>query len=268
MNRTQLLFLSIFLCFVALLYTGCESLPVENPPVVTEPLPVEAGPAPTPTPEPQKAEPLAWIRGYDGRAGSSSRAPWSDHLILEIEKYFDSLDGATDMGSICPRYPALGRGQKINAWAELFALMARYESSWKPETLFYECNKKTPDGKACSTPETCRNPYKSARWDADRGWCMKGGHSLDGGYVISRGLLQMSLQSSQSYGCSMMKKPADLHQPLENLSCGVRILANRVEKYKKAMFNDGHYWSVMKSTSGSNPKIRAGMKAFALCAAP
>jgi hypothetical protein len=139
--------------------------------------------------------------------------------------------------------------KKLNAkecLAQTISIMAKYESSFKPETIFYECSKKS-------------NVYgKTAFYDKERGWCMKGVSQYDGGFVISRGLLQISIASAKSYGCPI-EKSTDLHNAQINLECGVKIATNWINKDGVFFGGDklgiGRYWSVGRKSSPSNTKI-------------
>ena len=75
-----------------------------------------------------------------------------------------------------------------------------------------------------------------------------------GEYVISRGLLQLSFESGNGYGCRF-HSATDLHDPEQNLSCGIRILnqwvhrdrriAGRVDKKWRG---GARYWSVLRES--------------------
>lgn len=73
--------------------------------------------------------------------------------------------------------------------------------------------------------------------------------------VISRGLLQLSLESSNSssYDCGF-RSAADLHDPMQNLRCGIRILNHWVDRHGRIAGRiDGtwqggaKYWSVLRT---------------------
>jgi hypothetical protein len=48
-----------------------------------------------------------------------------------------------------------------------------------------------------------------------------------------------------------------IFDPYKNLKCGIRILNQIVGNKKLISFSSGHYWAVLKPTSGSQPKIKA-----------
>lgn len=119
--------------------------------------------------------------------------------------------------------------------AQAVSIMAKYESSFKNGEQFTE-----------SFNDSKGNP------------------------VISRGLLQLSFESSnqKAYSCGL-KTPEDLHDAKINLSCGVKIVnywLNRDliffgEKFdpvknKMIYFGLGRYHSVGRSPSKSNIKVK------------
>jgi hypothetical protein len=85
-------------------------------------------------------------------------------------------------------------GMNTENWAHLIAAMAKRESSLRPNTEY-------------------RENFKNSK----------------GEYIISTGLLQISLESSKGYKCGMNSQ-ADLKDPLKNLSCGVTILARWIKR--------------------------------------
>lgn len=105
------------------------------------------------------------------------------------------------------------------SYVGLISAMAKFESNFKPETEYKENFKDTK-----------------------------------GNYIISTGLLQISLESSKGYGCGMTSQ-ADLKDPLKNISCAVKILerwivrdgriAGNVAGWKGA----SRYWSTMRGNS-------------------
>lgn len=118
-----------------------------------------------------------------------------------------------------------------NCAAQLISKMAQYESSFKPETTYKES-----------------------------------GH-LQG--VTSRGLFQLSIVSAKSkvYGCTEIKVEQDLHDPIKNIQCMVKIFGHWSRTYKvmlngKKESGAGRYHSVGRETSGSYKKIVAYMEQF------
>lgn len=84
--------------------------------------------------------------------------------------------------------------------------------------------------------------------------------------VTSRGLLQISIVSSKSYGCGFVNEQ-EIHNPEKNLQCGVKIVHRWAKEYKILIGKDkysgcGRYWSVCRPTSGSYKKIKDYMEMF------
>ena len=94
-----------------------------------------------------------------------------------------------DIGTYCPAYPRLDASNRRAFWVYLMSAVAKFESKYKPETSFQE-------------------NFKDAQ----------------GNWVISRGLLQISKESANGYGCGIVDATV-LHDPATNIACGVRIMA-------------------------------------------
>lgn len=113
----------------------------------------------------------------------------------------------------------------MQCWVGILSAMAKYESGFDPN-----------------------QDYKEDMID------------VDGTPVISRGLLQISKTSANSYGCAI-GKAAELHDPETNIRCGVRILAKWIPndgfissskmivkdgKQKKQWLGGARYWAVLR----------------------
>lgn len=135
----------------------------------------------------------------------------------------------------------------------LISSMARFESAFKPETIYRECNKSK-----CVYDGGCQ-------YSSEYGYCMKSGSSVDGGIIISRGLMQLSYSSAKAYGCSFLERPEDLHDVKKNLTCSVIVLNRWVVKDQAigtSKKGGARYWSVLRESSSSRPKIIAKTKAL------
>lgn len=149
-------------------------------------------------------------------AWGESRQEWTDHLIAEIDK--------------AKWNPAIENYCKTvslkECVAQAISIMARYESSFKTGEQFTE-----------------------------------GFNDSKGNPVISRGLLQLSFESSnqRAYACGL-KTPEDLHDAKINLSCAVKIVNYWLNKdhvfFGEPKLGLGRYWSVGRSTSKSNIKVK------------
>lgn len=100
---------------------------------------------------------------------------------------------------------AWARTDKIAFWVMQISALARFESGFKPEVTYKEA-------------------FNDAR----------------GQPVISRGLLQISQESANGYGCGITNAQM-LHDPETNLRCGVRIL-NKWVVADKAMASSASPW--------------------------
>ncbi len=160
---------------------------------------------------------------------------WTVHLLGELNASQLPDLMPKDLIKLCPKYDKLSRPERRDVWAHLVVAMAKRESGWKPENKYQESFK-----------------------------------GRDGKYIVSRGLLQISQSSANSYGCGI--EPADeLHDPLVNLSCAVKIIDRWVRRDGVMMGKRPHpdkpgetqwlgcarYWSVCRSISGSYEKVRA-----------
>lgn len=126
-------------------------------------------------------------------------------------------------------------------WSRLFVAVSKYESNWNTDTTFYECNKRS-----CVYKSGCIK-------DKSKGYCMTGGHKADNGYVISRGLFQISYGSALSYGCDL-SSPQDLHDMEKNINCAVKIMTKQIANNKDAI-NGRIYWSVLRKTNDKRSLI-------------
>lgn len=88
-----------------------------------------------------------------------------------------------DLASYCP-----AAGDRKQCFIGILSSLAKYESGYKPASSYQES-------------------FKDSK----------------GNYVISRGLLQISQESANGYGCGITKAE-QLHDPETNLRCGVRIM--------------------------------------------
>lgn len=163
---------------------------------------------------------------------------WTKHVQSELDIRGTDLLSVlpTDYKTFCPNYKNLNQARKKDFWAYLLSQMVRYESNFDPE-----------------------RSYKESFDDSN------------GDPVVSRGLLQLSFESGNDYGCGFDTQ-RDLHDPLQNLSCGIRILNRWMENdHRIASKVDGdwkggaRYWSVLRSTSDSYPKIVSAMKVISIC---
>lgn len=197
---------------------------------------IESSPANPPSvivPEKEFAA-LSWERNHP------ERKAWSKFVFeLVSEELLEVLDSAKDAKRICPKYEVLARDQRVLIWGELVSALAYFESGWSPTSRMTETTMGTD-------PVTKKQ-------------------------VVSEGLLQLSYQDVPNYG-SVLKYPLckiewtkdkglsvtdskkTILDPYINLECGLRILANQVQKKNLVILSSGVYWAVLKE-GGKYSKI-------------
>jgi hypothetical protein len=126
-------------------------------------------------------------------AGKPQGADWSRFIGEAIVADGNRLVATVpeDAQRFCPKYQQLSEEKRREVWANLFSLLAFYESGYDPALKFTESF-------------------------AD----------VHGRPVISRGLLQISKESANGsrYRCRI-EAESSLHDPRINLSCGTKIAA-------------------------------------------
>jgi len=126
---------------------------------------------------------------------AESRRPWTAATFRAVEELGASLWRAgfvpRGISAYCPAYATQSATNRKLFWVGLLSRLARFESSFNPELTYVE-------------------PFPDST----------------GNRVISRGLLQISIESANGsrYRCGITQAN-QLHDPATNLSCGVRIMA-------------------------------------------
>lgn len=116
--------------------------------------------------------------------------------------------------------------------AQILSIMAKYESSFNPKREFKE-------------------NFKDSK----------------GNWVVSRGLFQLSIESAnqKAYGCGF-KTEQEIHEPLKNISCMVKIANHWLNKdlvfFGGTKLGLGRYHSVARASSDSYPKILKYMEGY------
>lgn len=186
-------------------------------------------PVPISKPQP-KMESLAWEKV---RAEGTN---WSKYVFHLLETDLRSMIAKVqDMTIFCPKYQSLTDTQKINALGMLIAGIAKYESDFDPLS---------------------RNRESTMGTDP-----------ITGSTVHSEGLLQLSYQDVTGWSFCEFDWNADRHlgprdprktifDPYRNLNCGLRILAEQIDKYHRIVIDHGAYWAVLK-LNGKYQQVRA-----------
>lgn len=144
----------------------------------------------------------------------------------------------TSSNSLCPKYNALTRAERIEFWVHFVSAVTKFESGYKPNMRYFEST----------------FGYKDSVTKED---------------VYSEGLLQLSYQDAKNYKecgqvfnwsqdklLSRTSVEKTIFDPMRNLYCGINIM-NRIIKSKKTLIYDkGHYWAVLKP-SGKYGKVQS-----------
>jgi hypothetical protein len=121
-----------------------------------------------------------------------------------------------DVEGFCPAYNFLDHNGRIAFWVGLISAMSDRESSFDPHSKFIE-----------KMVDASGNP------------------------VVSRGLLQLSVEDGHTYGCDV-ETISDLENAESNLRCGVRILNQLVAEdgsiggFSGRWLGGARYWSVLR----------------------
>lgn len=162
--------------------------------------------------------------------GHPERSAWTKRTADVVSAVLPSLEKARDVTRFCPKFSSLSRPERIEFWVEVISVMAFYESNWSPKLHYGE---PPPLG------------YDSI------------------------GLLQLSYEDKHYKFCTLNRKAKSLENPLLNLDCGIRILAQLVAKdgiigSDKPYRGGARYWSVLREKRAL-PKVLAKLKNFEAC---
>jgi len=141
---------------------------------------------------------------WDGHGNSDG---WAAEVADGISEYgLINAQAPADVAQFCPKYSGLSLEQKKMFWIYLVSSIAELESGFK-------------------TTATYKENFNDSS-----------GHK-----VISRGLLQISLESGNDYGCGIKNGEA-LFNSQVNLNCGVRILNHWIDKDGRIAGKGGGHW--------------------------
>ena len=226
-----------YLAVIAALALAACQLPPENGPAeetATEPATGSATPDPTVPPPAER--PAQAVAAWDGRPQA---AQWTEIVLDELDSSGAGLLGTeiADADALCPAYPELTPAERKLFYLGLVSRMAQFESGFDPETRFTES----------FTDST-------------------------GQRVVSRGLLQLSIESARGYqGCSPPTAQS-LHDPRTNLHCGIVILNRWVsqdgvvgERVGGGWRGGARYWSVLRETSPRRTQIEEFTRNLPVC---
>ena len=146
-----------------------------------------------------------------------------------------------DIDKFCPNYQNLNSDEKAKFWVGLISIVTKPESNFDPRQTYTEKTIFDKNGKN----------------------------------VVSRGLLQISQESANAYGCNIQQEK-DLHKPEINLNCGAKILSKLVTKDQvigtygpktNKSTGGGRYWSVLRERKGHFPLITGFTNKLDVCKA-
>jgi hypothetical protein len=166
--------------------------------------------------------PLVWES-----SSHPERTQWSEYLQNIISTDWKSLlTGASDMTTFCPKYDSLNDDQKANAWAQLFAGIAKFESGWSPTSRMQETTMGTDPvtGLPIYSEGLLQLSYQDTQWAT---WC------------------QFDWSADKSLSVSSSKKT--ILDPYLNLYCGVGIMARQIKNKGRIVISSGVYWAVIRS---------------------
>lgn len=145
---------------------------------------------------------------------------WSDKVSELVDEKMPSFLAATDFEKFCPKFKLFNPSTKKLVIGELIVGMVKYESGFNPNSTY---NEPPPLG------------YPSI------------------------GLLQLSYVDKQSYPfCNLDKAKDNLKDPINNLDCGVKIMAKLIARdgVISSANNKGAsaYWSVLRPLKSGQPR--------------
>jgi hypothetical protein len=156
---------------------------------------------------------------YGAWADKSPNGAWTRAAESAVDRSTLPRLVPSDIALYCPRYVTGDQSDRVRFWAALLSAMARPESGFDPAVQFVEPN--ITDAK--------------------------------GRHVVSRGLLQISIESANQprYRCGI-QRAKDLHRPGKNLACATKILNYWVAGDDSIGVRDGEnlggarYWSALR----------------------
>jgi hypothetical protein len=140
--------------------------------------------------------------------------------------------GTHDVARFCPRFSSMSETDKRAFWAYFFQALAGAEAGLNPTARIRH-----------TEPEVAK---------IDK---------VTGAAIRSEGLLQLSYQDGELYGCDFdwkadRKLPPNspartILQPKNNLECGVKILSNQLIDKHRPLLTRTSYWSPLQPGAGS-----------------
>jgi hypothetical protein len=201
----------------------------------------DPAPAPPPPKPTVKVAPPTPIETEKAELGGTEWDPQWDRIVEQaLPPAMLSRQVPRDVRRFCPRFYQMSVLDKRSFWAYFFQALAGAEAGLDPTTRVRH-----------TEPEVA----------------VKDG--VTGRLVRSEGLLQLTYEDQERYGCDFNWEhdrllPADdpaktILQPKNNLECGVKILTNQLIEQHKALFSNTGYWSTLRSDNASYPMFAKQM---------
>jgi hypothetical protein len=220
----------------------------------------EAHAASSPPAQPQSQEPVtkpAPATPIDAKkvelGGDTWDPEWDEIVEKALPPEMLSSRVPRDVRRFCPRFYVMSEVDKRAYWAYFFQALAGAEAGLDPRTRVRHTE-----------------PEVAVRDD------------VTGRMVRSEGLLQLTYEDQERYGCDFdwtadrtlpPKDPAKtILQPKNNLECGVKILTKQIIDQHKPLFARTGYWSTLQPGTISfkvfvkqmtNPPLACGLHARA-----
>jgi hypothetical protein len=187
-------------------------------------------PVKAPALKPAPATPILTKRVELG--GETWDPAWDKIVELALPPAMLTHQVPRDVQRFCPRFYHLDEANKRAFWAYFFQALAGAEAGLDPTTRVRHTD-----------PEVAVVDKVSGRM------------------VRSEGLLQLTYEDQQRYGCDFdwghdkKLKPDDpdktILQPKNNLECGVKILENQIIDQHKPLLSGTSYWSTLRPGTAS-----------------
>ena len=207
---------------------------------------------PQPQTPPIKPSPATPIDAKKSELGGNTWDPQWDAIVEKaLPEEMLSSDVPRDVRRFCPRFYVMSEVDKRAFWAYFFQALAGAEAGLNPDTRV----RHTEPAVAVIDPVTHRA-------------------------VRSEGLLQLTYEDQQRYGCDFdwqadrTLAPKDaaktILQPKNNLECGVKILDRQIVDMRKSLLSPTSYWSTLQPGTVServflkqmtNPPLACGLHA-------
>lgn len=150
--------------------------------------------------------PLSWEHTTESHP---ERAPWSEVLRNQVEKYFDLFSEAKDINWFIPDFSSLDHAHQVKRICDLFCGLAYYESAFNP-------NSSSVDVGQADDRDT---------------W--------------SIGLFQMSVCDQESYGLHLGFKYDDLLGATNNIILATEVMAHQMKQYGFFRLEHNVYWATL-----------------------